>query len=159
MAREVSQTALQAVLAEETNKVFLACLKISHPDMATDIRVVHDKQDLTRSDGTYIAFPFKVNLPSDSEDNIPKVNITIGNVDQTIIKELRKLTDPPTIRLEVVLASSPNTVEVGPFDFELKNISYDAFQITGELGYAEDFLNEPFPKDTFNPNTARGMFS
>lgn len=158
MPRSVSQSALQAALAEETDEVFLACLRISHPEMAADIRVVHDKQDLVRSDGTYIAFPFRLNLPTDTEDNIPKVSITIDNVDQQIIKELRKLNSPPTVRLEVVLASSPNTVEVGPFDFELKNISYDAFTITGELGYKEDFLDEPFPKDTFNPNTARGMF-
>lgn len=158
MPRNVSQAALQGILAEETGEVFLATLKITHPDMATPIRVVHDKQDLVRADGTYIAFPFKLNLPTDSEDNIPKVSISIGNVDRQIIQSLRTLETPPNITLEVVLASSPNTVEVGPFDFELKRIQYDAFTITGELGYEEDFLDEPFPKDSFNPNTARGMF-
>lgn len=158
MPRQISQTALQSLLEEETDQIWLACLTIDHEDMAEAIRVVHDKQDLQRNDGLYIAFPFKVTLPSDTEDEIPRVRISIGNVDRRIIKEIRQLTSAPDVTLEIVLRENPDPAEVGPFDFKLRDITYDKDVISGELGYEQDFLDEPFPGDTLNPNNARGMF-
>lgn len=159
MSRTISATALQAVLAQETDEIVLVTLKIDHSSLASPLLFVNDKQDLIRSDGTYVAFPFEVKFPEDTQDNTPKVNIVIDNVDQQVITALRQISSRPTITINIVLKSSPDTPEIGPLSMELKSVDYDALQISGNIGYEEDFLNEPFPSLEFTPKTAAGMFA
>lgn len=154
---QLSLPALQAALAQETDQVFLACLVISHVDLATPIRLVNDAVNLARAAGTYLAFPFQFELPSQDESQLPAVRLLIDNVDRSIVQWIRTLSSPPTVTMDVVLASSPNTVEAGPFAMTLKSAPYDANQIQGELGF-EDVLNEPFPKDSFTPSAFPGLF-
>lgn len=158
MSRTVSQTALQALLSQETDQIFLVTLKIDHSTLSEPLLFVNDQQDLTRSDGTYLAFPFQIRFPDDTEDNTPQVSIVIDNVDQRVIKTIRSLSTAPSITIEIVLRSQPNTPELGPFTMDLKGVDYDALQIRGEIGYEQDFLNEGFPADEFTPKTAVGMF-
>lgn len=159
MSRQISQSALQAVLAQETDEIILVALKIDHANLDSPLLFVNDTQDLTRSDGTYLAFPFEIGFPDDTEDNNPKVSIVIDNVDQRVIEELRALETKPEITIEIILRSQPNTPEMGPFTMDLKKVDYDDMQIRGEIGYEEDFLNEPVPGKKFTPKTAPGMFS
>jgi hypothetical protein len=154
----LSLVALQAALAQETGQVFLTCLTISHATLPTPIRLVNDKVDLVRAAGTFIAFPFEIALPEQRDDQLPQVELVIDNVDRSISQAIRNLTSPPTITLEVVLASSPNTLESGPHTLTLLDVSYDAQEVRGRLGF-EDVLNEPFPKDSFTPKDFPGLFT
>jgi len=158
MPRDISLTALQSILAQETEEIWLVCLTITHADLSAPIRLVNDRQDLTRTAGTFSAFPFEVALPSDEERETPKASITIDNVDRTVIQALRDVTSAPEVTIEVVLLDSPNTVEAGPFVFQMHSVSYNAGTLQGELGYESDFLNEGFPAESFTPNTAQGLF-
>lgn len=158
MPREVSLTALQAMLAQQTGEVFLVCLKISHDDLASPLRFVNNTEPVTRSDGEYLPAAFEFRLPNDSEDNVPTAEISIDNVDRQIIEAIRGLKKAPQLEVNIVLASSPNTVEVGPVEFKLKQFRYDAQTISGTLGYEEDFLNQGFPKYKFSPRLTPGIF-
>lgn len=158
MARNISQTAMQAMLARETGEQFLFTLKIDHADLDSPLKFVNDTQDLQRADGTYLAFPFEVNLPTDRQDDIPKVQLAIDNVDQRIIKAIRPLQTKPQITINIVLRSSPDTIEAGPFTMELKKVDYDAHRIRGDIGYEEDFLNEQIPVSSFTPQSTPGLF-
>jgi hypothetical protein len=154
----LSAAALQAVLAHQTEKVFLACLTITHADLALPIRVVNDGQDLVRTEGVFTAYPFEVPMPDSDSQKPPQVRLRIDNVDRSITAALRALSSKPTVTLEVVLADSPNTIEAGPFPFTLQLASYDALVVEGTLGF-EDVLNEPFPKDSFTPKLFPGLFA
>lgn len=158
MSRNLSTTALQSVLSQETGEVWLATLKIDHADMATPIRVVNNTEDIVRADGTYIAFAFDITIPGDTEEEVPEVRLKIDNVDRMIVDEIRSLVGPPDVTLEIILASSPDTVEAGPFNFKLQDVSYNDLTVSGRLGYETDILNEPFPAISFTPNTAQGIF-
>lgn len=153
----LSLTAIQAAMAQETGEVFLMCLTITHPTLTTPLRVVNDGRDLVRSAGTFMATAFELTLPGQQDDRPPEVRLRIDAVDRSILSALRGLTSPPGIRLEVVLASSPNVIESGPYDLTLREVTYTATSIEGTLGY-EDVLNEPFPKDTFTPRNFPGLF-
>lgn len=146
----LSQDGLQAALAGWTEQVFLECLTIEHASIS-DILLVNDKQDLTRSAGTFVAFPFRVRLHTRSEDRVAEAEVVCDNVDQRIVQNLRGLADGATLTYEVVLADSPNTVEQGPFEFEIKGFVADARSVALRIGFAMDFLNERFPKDHFAP--------
>lgn len=159
MPRNVSTTALQSMLAEQTGEAWLVILKIEHSNLPSPIKVVNNNENVSRSDGTYEAFPFDVQMPDDREDQTPQARLTIGNIDRSIIEELRKMATSPTITMSVILASSPDTVEAGPFAFQLKSISYDSMTIQARMGYDEEFLQEPHPNLTFTPTTTPALFN
>lgn len=148
----LSADGLQAALAQWTDEVFLECLTFEHSTLATPIRLVNDRQDLARTAGTFTAFPFGVQLHQRTSDSIATARITADNVDQRIITELRAIQTPrPTVTYELVLASSPNTVEQGPIEFEILGFVADAVSISLEVSFALGFLNQAFPKDFFGP--------
>lgn len=157
MSRTLSATARAAIFAQQTDQVFLALLTLTHASLPGPIRVVNNMVDIVSRGDTFIGYPFQIALPGESEDELPRVQVMIDNVDRTLVEAVRTLTSPPTLTLEIVLASAPDTVEAGPFPFSLRNVEYDAHVITGDLAF-EDVLNEGFPQHSFTPNHFPGVF-
>jgi len=156
--RQVSPRALQAMLAQETGEVFLACLTITHPDLATPIRLVRNNEPLVRAAGTWLPYPFSIHLPDQRDDQIPQVRVTVDNVDLSVNEQLRTLVGPPQVTLEVVLASQPDTVEAGPFNFSLQTATSTAQSIDGTLGYEDDVFAQQVPGQNYLPSTSPGLF-
>lgn len=158
MPRQLSQDAMQALLAEHTDKVFLDCLTIDHPAFTGDpLRLVNDRQDLVRSAGTYRAFPFKVTPPEDADESMPEARIVADAVDRRIIQALRALPvdSPPTIILETVLAHQPDTVEYGPLPMTVESVALNSASIVElTVGFKRQFLTEPFPAGRMTPSRA-----
>lgn len=157
MSRIVSPSALQAMLARETDQVFLICMRIMHSSFAT-IRIVNNTENVVRTDGTYIPFPFSLVLPNDTEDQVPQVTVQFDNIDGMIVDAIRTVPGRPAVSFDVVLASSPNVIEAGPFNFSLVNAQYDAKVVTCTLGFEEDILNQAIPKGTYNPANSPGLY-
>lgn len=158
MPRPLSTPALRALFASQTGEAFIVLLTLSHPTLANPIRVCSDGQALISNGNTYVAFPFRISLPAEVEGAPPTTELEIDNVDRSIVKAVREATgEPIQISMSVVLASSPNTIEAGPFDFTLRNVEYDASVVRGQLQY-EDILNEPYPGDTMTPSRFPGLF-
>ena len=97
----------------------------------------------------YIAYPFSVILAEDDGEKLPKVRLTIDNVDRALVETIRSISDSPSINIKLVLASQPNTVELEIDGLILREVEYDAFTITGTL-YADDLLSSRFPRDTIS---------
>lgn len=58
----------------------------------------------------------------------------------------------------VVLASSPNTVEAGPFNMKLAGAQATADTITGTLGQEQDIFSQQVPGQQYLPTTSPGLF-
>jgi hypothetical protein len=58
------------MLAQDSAEVFIACLKISHPDLDADILLAYNTETVTRTAGDYLPFAFQINLPTQSDDEI-----------------------------------------------------------------------------------------
>jgi hypothetical protein len=107
----------------------------------------------------FVPFAFDVSLPNEQEDQLPQVAVTIDNIDNKILVAIRNIPgERPKIRLEVLLASQPDTVEAGPFDFSILNINYTDASIQGAIGFEDDLLSTAFPADTYTPTNSRGLF-
>ena len=157
MARSLSSTMIAAGNASETAEIPLFICVIEHTDITT-LRFVCNKSNVTSNGEVYTAYPFRVDIPPvDSDNQIPTATLQIDNVDQSIVAAIRGLSTAPTVTVSIILASTPDTVESGPYAFTLKNAHYNAIEVTGALGY-EEILNEPFPGDTFNPQNFPGLF-
>lgn len=157
MSRSITVTARQAVHAAETGEAFLVLLTIDHADLAAPIRVSSDGVDTVSRGETFAAFPFRLTLPEDSDDRPPRARLQIDNVDRQIVQALRQVSGPPSVLMEIVLASDPETVEAAFPDFTLQSAQYDALVVSGELGL-ESFLREPFPAQRFTPAGFPGLF-
>jgi hypothetical protein len=157
MSRNVSSVFRQAAYAQQTDQIYLVCLEINHASLAQPIRVVNNYSNITSGGNEYIGFPFDIELPQDFEDALPNVNIAICNVDRQIVYAIRSLTGPPTITMFVVLASSPNTIEAGPYTMTLRSANYDAMAVSGTI-VPEIVADEAFPGDYFTPGNFPGLF-
>jgi Domain of unknown function (DUF1833) len=157
MSRNVSATALQAMLARETDQVFLVCMRLSHASFTT-VRIVNNTETVVRVDGNYMPFPFHIVLPQETDEQVPQITVQFDNIDSMITNLVRELQGRPLASFDVVLASSPDTVEAGPFNFSILNVSYDANNISCVLGFEEDILNQAIPKGNYNPSNSPGLF-
>ena len=154
---QVSINAMRAMFAQQTGEVFLVCLTITHPSITTQ-RLVNNTQPVVRSAGAYQPYPMQLSLPAQLDDQLPTVDIVVDNVDREVLQQIREVSGVPKVTMEVILASSPDTVEAGPFDFSLKQASYDVLAITGTLGYEDDILNQRVPAMSYTPSNSPGLF-
>lgn len=160
MARTTSALFKAMANAQETKEVLLALVEITHPAIAGGVlRLVQDLQDVTSNGNVYTAFPFQIILPEDNDEATPKVRLVVDNVDRSIAIAIRSIppTSAPTVKIDIVVASQPNVVEISMTGLKLKNVSGDSFQIEGELWLDEEDLI-PFPEGIIAPNTFPGVF-
>ena len=156
MARTLSSAATASIHAQETGEVWLVLLTISHSTLATPIRVVNNNEDITSRGNIYQAFPFEIVLPGQDPDSIPKATLRFDNVDRTAIATIRGVEAPPSVTIEVILASQPDTVEISFPNLALRNVKYDASVIEGELLF-ENLFSEPITL-TMTPSRFPGLF-
>ena len=105
----------------------------------------------------YTFIPMQVSLPSEDEAQAPRCSIVLNDVTRYITPIIRTITAPPRIKLELVLAKSPDIVEVSFSDFYINNFSYNAQSVTADLAMI-DYEREPFPMHSFTPRYFPGMF-
>lgn len=153
----VTDTSKAALFDPESGEVFLALLTIDHDDLSQPIRVVNNNEDITSRGNEFIAFPFGFTLPDDQEDAPPRWGLQISNVSREIGQTIRQIAGPPSITLEIIRAAAPDTVEMSFPGFLLRDVRYDAQQVTGTLA-VEDLTREPFPARTFTPATFPAVF-
>ena len=160
MSRPVSQTALRALFAQETDEVPLMCVTISHSSFATPYRLVFNTEPLQRALGEYEPFAFQLALAPETEDQMPQVQMTIDNIDRKILRAILTLPagERVSMSMEVVLASQPDVVEVGPVDYKFLSINFDQAQITGTLGFDDDLFNVTLGQ-TYTPVNSPGVFA
>jgi len=155
--RTLTVAAKQSIFAQNTDIVWLLLLTIDHAELADPIRVVNNIENVFSRGNTYTAFPFEITLPGDDEDRPPGVNLSIGNVDRSVIIALRGLSSSPTVVLELVTTNDVNAVEIGPLEFTFDTITYDAITVSGDLTY-EPILTQNYPAHSFVPNLFPGLF-
>ena len=158
MARGLSASVLRELYSQSTDEAFLLLLTITHSTFTT-LRLVNNTENITSNGKTFEAYPFAIVLPDDTPERAPRASLVFGNVTRELIGELRTLTGKERIkiRIDVIMASDPDTLLVTHDDFSLRNVNYDEQSIKGELTL-EDFLGEQFPGDRFSPAHFPALF-
>lgn len=157
MPRTLSNAALTSMMAEETSEPWILLLTMDHADLDDPVRVVRNKTDITSNGNLYVGFSFDVNLPTDSGDTVPITSIRMDNVDRRIVDAVRAISSPATVKLEVILASDPDVVEITLDNMKMRQVEYDALLVEAVLQY-EDVLHQAFPTHTYTPANAPGLF-
>ena len=172
--RRVSLNARTAFDAQTTDEVEIALIMIEHPALDAPVRLSTDPTERLSTDplmyGTRTAWmgsdpvsePFmfilaSANLPSDLEDAPAAASIIIDNVDSDIAGLLRSFTDRPSVHIAVVLASSPDLIEVEFRGMVMTGSSGNAGEITIEISRAP-IEEESVPMDRFTKDRFPGIF-
>ena len=155
--RTLTQPTRQAVFASQTGEAFLALITIDHAELAQAVRVTSDAVATTSRGDSFVAFPFEVVLPEDNSERPPRARLKIDNVDRAILRQLRAISSPATVLIEMVRGDDPDTVEASFPDFKLRDVGYDVLAVEGSLDL-EDFISEPFPAGVFSPGNFEALF-
>jgi hypothetical protein len=154
--RTLSATALASAHASDTSEVWLTLLTLTHSSLDVPLRFVNNNVSVTSRGNLFLAFPFEVEFPGEDEESPGEARLTIDNIDRSIVNTIRTIFGPPTVKFEVVLASSLNTVEASFDGLSLRNVTFDATKVTGVLRY-EDIVTEPISLN-MTPQRFPGMF-
>jgi hypothetical protein len=157
MARTISNDARSAAYAQFTDEAFIALVKIVESTLPDAIRAAANGEDVTSNGEVYTGMDFDVKFPEDKKDKIGQISIAIQNVDRQIVEAVRSAAGPPTVTTSLVLASSPDTIEQGPYEWKLRRAEYNVMIVSGAI-LADDVRHEPFPPDAFTPTVAPGLF-
>lgn len=154
MARSLSANARQSLFSLDANgEVWLVLLRMG------STRVVNNNEDIVSNGVTYTAYPFEINLPADTLEKSPQVTLRIDNIDRSLTDWIRNQSDPPSVTIEVILASDPDNVEMTVDNLTLVDATWNAHTITGTLRL-EDIFNAEFPSkgSVYDPTQFPGLF-
>lgn len=111
---------------------------------------------LTSRGNDFWFLPFNFSMPTEN-DSAPRCSLTINDATQQLIPILRTINEAINVKIEIVLKSDPDTVEVDFGNFLMSGITYNTDTITGELT-VESLALEPFPAHNFTPSYFPGLF-
>lgn len=167
MTRTLSGNFVSAAMAQDTDEVLICLLTVAHPELATPIYLSSDPTTRISDDPLIYAtvsrthehlfLPFEWTFPDDRSDAPPTVKLTIDNIERTLVGILRSFSTPPTILIEVVLASSPDVVEIAVPGLILSDVTIDEHAVSATL-VADSLINEPHPAGQFTPGGFPGLF-
>lgn len=154
----LSNNLLAQLYNQNSDDPFLTLIELDHATFPDTIRLVNNTVDIVSRGNTYTAFPVEITLPADDGTTIRSVNITFDNVSLELIDEFRQVTNPIDTKLEMVLASDPDTVEIELAELKISNISYNAQTVSAEL-FLDDFLNTELSSEKYTPTLYPGLFT
>lgn len=155
--RELNSEMFPQLLQEVSDDPFLMLIVLEHPDFPETVRLVNNTSDITSRGNTYTAFPMKMVLPPDDGESERLVNLEIDNTGLDLITLFRSITTPIEAKVEMILASDPDEVQMDVGEMLVRDITYDANKISAKL-IMDDFLNTEIFSERYTPTNFRGLF-
>jgi hypothetical protein len=165
----LSSNALATLFAQESTTPIIVLLTISGTGIATPVRLCDQFLErlsetseevvygLTSNGNDFYYLPFNLSLPTEEFANAPRCTLTLNDVTRYLIPTIRNISTPPSVQIDIILASDPDTVEITFGGFVMTNIRYNANSITADL-VIESLEIEPFPAHSFTPSYFPGLF-
>lgn len=170
--RIVSLNARLAADAIASQEVDVVLWHITHPDLDEPVRLSTDPTERlsleplrygTRStwlteDGSPFLFVLADALvPDDKADAPATAKLFLSNLDNSVASVLRSFTEPATVDMAVVLASSPDLVEVETLGLKLVTSEGSGDQVVLDLS-REKLTAEPWPSGRMTRSRFPGIW-
>lgn len=172
--RRFSLNARGAIGSQSSGEVEVALFYITHPSLSAPVRLSTDPTERLSEDplayGTRsnwlgsnpLTEPFlfvlaEAEIPSDQEDTPASAKIVLANVAKDIAALLRSFIDPATIHMAVVMASSPDLLELEYQGLSIVDSGGNAGEITLSISRAA-IEDETVPMDRFTKDRFPGLF-
>lgn len=172
MSRVVSMNARMMQDAQATDEIYVALIEIEHPDLEKPIRLSTDNADRISTEpliyGTRSTWrnhsstdPFlwvvaSTVLPSDLDDTPAAATIIMENLDRRMAEVVRSFTSPASFRIAVVLADTPNFIELEYSNLLLTSATINAGEIKLSIS-REEIESEYVPGGRMTSRTFPGL--
>ncbi|MDA9511161.1 hypothetical protein XI09_42225 [Bradyrhizobium sp. CCBAU 11386] len=166
--RVLSLNFRQALFSQESGEVPIFLLTITHAELEDPIYLTTDPTSRLSEDPLIYATTSRgveflyagvdVTLPDEQDKAPPASKLTIANVTRELIPLARSVSTPPSVKIEAVLASAPDDVEMIWPAMDMSNLTYDASFLQFDLTM-DSLVTEPYPSGTFSPAYFPGLFS
>jgi hypothetical protein len=157
MSRPLSAGAIAALLAQRTNEAFILLVTFSHAATSEVFRAALNTEVVVSNGEVFTPTYFEVTLPEEGDRAPQGCQITVDNVDRRLVGLLRSITTPLDVQIQLVMASTPDIVEMEFNDLVLREVDWDVSKITGTL-VSEDPLNQVFTGHLYGPQAFPGIF-
>lgn len=165
--RVLSLNLRQALFSQESAEVPIFLLTITHADLAEPIYLSTDPTERYDDDGpgyrtvsrgtNFLYAGIDVTIPSEEDKSPPASKLSIANVTRDLIPLARSVSTPPSVTIEMVLASAPDDVEATWPAMDMSALTYDASFLQFDLT-VDALVTEPYPSGTFSPAYFPGLF-
>ncbi len=164
--RVLSLNLREALFAEGSSEVLVFLLTITHEDLEDPIYLATDGVRLSEdplvygfvSRGTtYLCAGVDVTIPDEQDKAAPTSKLVIANVTRDLVPLARSVQTPPQVKIEAVLASAPDDVEMTWPAMDMSSLRYDASFLEFDLTM-DSLTTEPYPSGTFSPAGFPGLF-
>ncbi|WP_424360256.1 hypothetical protein [Methylocystis parvus] len=142
-----------AAYARESDEVQVALVTLSHASLSEPLRFSSDSADRlsieplrygTRSRGLEFVFALKgAIVPDDKKETPPRAALVFDNTGADMVTALRGLETRATVKIELVLASSPDVVFQAFNWLRVIHAGYDAQSVTLDLSF-DDYASRQF---------------
>ena len=156
MSNQLSPALLAQLYAQESDVPFLMLVTLTHPSFST-IRLVNNSEDIVSNGETFIAFPMRIRLPMDDGESTREVSIEFDNVSLALIDELRTVTSPIDVKVDMILSSNPDDIQISLDELKMRNVTYNKQIVSARL-YLDSFLNVELTSERYSPKLYPGLF-
>jgi len=157
MRSTLSARMLSAMHSQSTDEVVLPLVKLTQAGWQNAICLVPNIESITHAGDIYEPLAFDIKLPDEEAEGVPVVAWAADNVDRRLVAALRSVAGVVQARIVWVLAATPEVVELGPLNVEMRAAQYNADVISGTMG-VEPILEQQFGSMTMNPRTTPALF-
>lgn len=165
--RILSLNLRQALFAQESSEVPIFLLTITHAALVQPIRLTTDATERKSTDplvyrtmsrgNEFLYAGIDITLPDEVDKAPPASKLIVANVTRDLIPLARSISTPAQVKIEVVLASALNTVEMVFPAMDMTNLSADAARLTFDLTM-DALATEPYPAGSFSPASFPGLY-
>lgn len=157
MPNSLSPELLAQIFAQESDDPFLTLITLTHDTFAQDIRLVNNSRDIVSRGDTYRAFPVKIRLPVDDGETARNFTMEFDNASLELIEEVRSVTTQIKVKLEMILASLPDVVQMEQPELSIVSLSYNARSIRANV-VLDNFLSTEVTSEKYGPGNFPGLF-
>ena len=156
MPNALSPSLISQLYRQESDVPFLSLVTLSHASFST-IRLVNNSENITSNGFVFTAFPMRIVLPRDDGESAREISIDFDNVGLDLITPIRTVTSFIDVKLEMVLASSPDSVQISFDELKIQSISYNKSRISAKL-FMDNFLTTEMTSEKYLPTSFPGIF-
>jgi hypothetical protein len=155
MVQRVPLTVRASLEAESSDKVVVALVTFTHPDLAAPIRVSSDptqrlslsplKYGTVSNGNTFDFILMTAIVPDDMRASPPRTALQLDNVTAGLVELARSFSTYATATIELVMANQPDFVFQSYRRLMVTQCSFDESSVTFDMS-REPFFSEPHGK-------------
>jgi hypothetical protein len=155
MSNDLSNELKNQMFSQESDDPFLALVTLTHTSFTA--RLVNNTRDITSNGFVFSAFPMKIRLPPDDGESARDFAIEFDNVSLDLITQLRSVTGDIGVKIQLILASMPDVVQMEYTDLLIRSVSYNKHRVSARI-VLDSFLAVEMTSEKYTPALFPGMF-